>query len=160
MANRTAWTPGNGAGITWTPLFGSEIVGLTGGATGGTVLSSVSVANGSALDQFMDVSIEAKIAANTIAAGANFALWIMPLMEDGVTYGDNTVTTTPGTLVPGLFPAATLPLHPGGATGLYGYAQGIVLPPGTFSCALQNNSGFGFTGATGTYRTYNQNLNN
>ena len=70
MSSRTAWTAGNGAGLAWTALFGSEVSALTNGKS---VLSSVDIANGgSVLDQFMDVSLEATIASSTIAAGANF----------------------------------------------------------------------------------------
>jgi len=158
MTSRTAWTAGNGAGLTWTALFGSEVSTL---ANTDSVLSSIDIANGAALDQFMDVSLEATIASSTIAAGANFALWLMALMEDGTTYGDNSVTTTPAAVTPGLFPVATIPLlAKASTTALYGFAQGIILPPGSFAMALQNNCGFTLTACTVKYRTYNQNLNN
>ena len=159
MSSRTAWTAGNGAGLAWTALFGSEVSALTNGEF---VLSSVDIANGgSVLDQFMDVSLEATIASSTIAAGANFGLWLMALMQDGSTYGDNSLTTTPAAVTPGLFPVATMPLlAKASTTALYGYAQGIILPPGSFAMALQNNCGFTLTACAVKYRTYNQNLNN
>jgi len=159
MANRTAWTGGNGAGLTWTSLFGSEVSTL---ANGNSALSSIVVANGgTTLDQFMDVSLEATISSSTIAAGASFALWLMALMEDGTTYGDGSLTTTPAAVTPGLFPISTMPLRAASSiTALYGYAQGLILPPGSFAMGLQNNSGFTLTACTVKYRTYNQNLNN
>lgn len=158
MASRTAWIAGNGQGLTWGSLFGSEVSTLV---NGDSVLSSVDIANGTALDQFMDVSLEATIASSTIAAGANFALWLMALMEDGSTYGDNSMTTTPAAVAPGIFPVATMPLiAKASTTALYGYAQGVILPPGSFAMALQNNCGFTLTACTVKYRTYNQNLNN
>ena len=109
MSSRTAWTAGNGAGLAWTALFGSEVSALTNGEF---VLSSVDIANGgSVLDQFMDVSLEATIASSTIAAGANFALWLMALMEDGTTYGDNSLIDDAGSgdagVIPGRDDAAT-----------------------------------------------------
>jgi hypothetical protein len=158
MASRTAWTAGNGQGLAWGSLFGSEVSTLV---NGDSVLSSVDIANGTALDQFMDVSLEATIASSTIAAGANFALWLMALMEDSSTYGDNSLTTTPAAVTPGLFSVATMPLiAKASTTALYGYAQGVILPPGLFAMALQNNCGFTLTACTVKYRTYNQNLNN
>jgi|SRR5208282_593114 len=157
MTSRTAWVAGNGAGLTWTALFGSEVATP---ATAYTTLSSVVVANGASLDQFMDISLEATISSSTIAAGANFTLWLMPLMEDGTTYGDGSVTTTPAAVTPGLFPVAVMPLLAKAATtNLYGYVQGIILPPLSFAMALQNNSGFTLTACTVDYKTYNQNLN-
>ena len=158
MTSRTSWTAGNGVGLTWTAAFGAELG--TSMVTGYSVLSSVTIANGTALDMFMDLSVEAAISSSTIAAGANFALWIMALMEDGSTYGDNSLTTTPAAVTPGLFPVATMPLRAASSvTSLYGFAQ-VVIPPGSFALGFQNNSGFTFSGtATVKYRTYNINLN-
>ena len=157
MTSRTAWVAGLGQGLGWGALFGTEVATP---ATAYSTLSSVVVANGTALDQFMDVSLEATISSSTIAAGANFAFWLMALMEDGTTYGDASVTTTPAAVTPGLFPCATMPLRAAtGQTNLYGYAQGIIIPPGSFAMAMQNNSGFTLTACVIKYRTYNQNLN-
>ncbi len=158
MTAVTGWYAGRGQGLSWGSLFSTEVATMTNAYS---VLSSVSITNGTALDQFMDVSLVATLSSSTIAAGANFALWIMPLMEDGSTYGDGSLTTTPAAVTPGLFIAATMPLR--AATGqatIYGYAQGIILPPGTFSGGLQNNCGFTLTACTVKYRTYNQRLDN
>jgi hypothetical protein len=158
VANNTGWIGGRGQGLTWGSLFGTEVGTL---ASTDSVLSSVSVANGSTtLDQFMDVSLEATISSSTIAAGAAFTLWLMALMEDGTTYGDGSLTTTPSTAIPGLFPVATMPIRAAATTtNVYGYAQGIILPPGTFSMAINNGIGFNLATCTIKYRTYNQQLN-
>jgi len=163
MSNRTAWTAGNGQGLTWGNLFnGSDLNSMS---NANSVLSSITaIANGTNLDQFMDVSLECTIASNTIAAGANFAGWIFPLNEDGSTYGDNSLTAgTPAAVTPGLYPDFIMPLRAASSqTALYGFAKGIVLPPGTFLVAVQNNSGFQLasSGNAIKYRTYNINLNN
>lgn len=160
MTSRTSWTPGNGAALTWTALFGSELG--TSMINGDSVLSSVVVANGTALDMFMDVSIEAPISSSSIAAGANFTLWIMYLDEGGSVYGDNSLTTTPAAVTPGLFPCATMPIRVAASqTTLYGFAEGVIIRPRSFAVGLQNNCGFTFSGAaTCKYQTYNLNLNN
>jgi hypothetical protein len=169
MANRTAWVAGNGAGFTWTALFSSSAttdINQTGGiATGKAVLSTITISNQTALDQFMDVSMRQGISSSTIAAGANFALYIYGLLDDGSTYGDGQLTAgTPSanTYIPPFPPVGTFPLFATTAqTTLVGFIQGIIIPPGTFKAAILNNSGF-TTNATGNvcmYRTYNQNLN-
>jgi len=163
MTARTAWTNGNGQGLTWGNLFnGSDLNSLPNGSS---VLASISaIANGSSLDQFMDVSLECSISSNTISAGANFTFWIFPLMEDSSTYGDNSLTAgTQAAATPGLFPVFTMPLRAASSqTALYGYAQTVVIPPGAFLCAVQNNCGFTLSASGNAikYRTYNINLNN
>src|ERR1700739_4906987 len=90
-ANRTAWTAGNGQGLTWGTLVNSaDMASLPNGST---VLSSVAgIANGTALDQFMDISCKLAIPSNTVAAGANIAFWIYALQEDGSNYRDGQLT--------------------------------------------------------------------
>jgi hypothetical protein len=165
MASRTAWTAGNGVGYTWTTAINSA--DLASMPTGSTVVSSVAdITNQTAQDMFMDVSISLVIASSTIVAGANIAFWLMPLNQDGTTYGDGQFTNgtqkaaTPANtqnILPsiGLIAAAS-------QTTLVGAVTGIQIPPGSFRLACQNNSGFTLTSGTQTvkYRTYNINLNN
>ena len=162
MANKTSWVAGTGVGLTWTTLINSA--DMASMATANTVLSSVAdVANGTALDQFMDVSVRCVIASSTIAAGANFALFIYALLDDGTTYGDGQfVAGTPAAKTPAVVPCATIPLFAAVTQiNLVGFAQGIVIPPQSFRMAIQNNSGFTLTSGTQTvrYKTYNINLN-
>lgn len=164
MTNRTAWVAGNGVGLSWTTAINSA--DLASMANGRTVLSSVAdIANGTNLDQFMDVSVRCAIASSTIAAGASLPLWIYALLDDGATYGDGQLATpgTPANLTPTFPPVRVIPLVAAASqTTLVGIARGILIPPGSFRLALQNNSGFALTAGTQTvkYRTYNQALNN
>ena len=163
MANRTAWTAGNGVGFTWTTAINSS--DLVSMPTADTVLSSVAgITNQTALDMFMDISVRCAIASSTIAAGANLALWLYPLLDDGTTYGDGQFTAgTQAAKTPTFPPIGTIPLVAAASqTTLVGFVQQVIIPPGTFKLALQNNSGFTFTSGTQTvmYRTYNLNLNN
>lgn len=165
MTSRTAWTAGNGVGYTWTTAINSS--DLASMASGSTVLSSVAdIANQTNQDMFMDISVRLAIASNTIAAGANLALWRFDLLDDGSTYGDgNFVAGTQKASTPanqnaligsiGLIAAAAQTL-------LVGSLIQIPIPPGSFRLALQQNSGFALTSGTQVvkYRTYNLNLNN
>jgi hypothetical protein len=163
MTNRTAWTPGNGQGLTWGAAINSaDMASMTNAES---VVSSVAdIANGTALDQFMDISFSLAISSSTIAAGANIAFWIVPLNQDGSTYGDGQFTNgTAASKTPTFPPCAVFPLVAAAAqTTLLGNVVGIIIPPGSFRIAMQNNSGFTLTSGTQTvkYRTYNQQLNN
>jgi hypothetical protein len=162
MANRTAWIAGNGVGLSWaTAINSADMASMVNGRT---VLSSVAdIANGTNLDQFMDISAGLLIASSTIAAGANLAFWIYALLDNGTTYGDGQLTAgTQTATTPTFPPSGIMPLVAAASqTNLYGFVQGVIIPPGSFRLAIQNNSGFALTSGTQTvrYRTYNQNLN-
>lgn len=165
MVNRTAWTAGNGQGLTWGTLINSADLTTGPLATANTVLSSVAdIANGTNLDMYMDISYQLVISSNTIAAGANFAFWIYALDQDGAIYGDGQFTAGTGAALTPAFPPCAVVGIPAVAatTNMYGFAQGILIPPGSFRVAVQNNSGFTLTSGTQTvkYKTYNINLNN
>lgn len=163
MTARTAWVAGNGVGFTWTTLINSA--DLASMPTGDTVLSSVTdILNQANLDMFMDISAELVISSSTIAAGANLAFFLYPLNEDGTTYGDGQLASgTQAAVTPAFPPCAVMPLVAlASQTSLKGFSQQIIIPPGAFRVAMQNNSGFTLTSGTQTvkYRTYNLNLNN
>lgn len=161
MASRTAWVSGNGVGLGFATLINSgDLASL---ANGSTVLSTVAdITNGTALDQFMDISAILTIASSAIAAGANLAFWLYALQADGSTYGDGQLTAgTQAAKTPAHAPFAAIPLPVATITTLVGLVQTIIIPPGSFRVAMQNNSGVALTAGTQTvkYRTYNQNLN-
>lgn len=163
MTSRTAWVAGNGVGLTWSTAINSA--DLASMANGSTVVSTVAdIVNGTNLDMFMDVSVSMLIASSTIVAGANLALFLFALNQDGTTYGDNQfVNGTQKAATPTFAPFGTIPLIAAATqTTLIGFIQQIIMPPGSFRLALQNNSGFALTAGTQTvkYRTYNINLNN
>lgn len=162
MASRTAWIAGNGVGLTWTTAINTA--DMASMATANTVVSSVAdIANGTNLDQFMDISAELAIASSTIVAGATLAFFIYAVL-DGGSYGDGQFTNgTAAAKTPTFPPCAIIPLVAAASqTTLVGFCQSIIIPPGPFRLAMQNNSGFSLTSGTQTvkYRTYNINLNN
>lgn len=75
-ANRTEWTSGNGQGLGWssrTTAFGTA--DLTSLASGDSVLSSAAaIANGSNLDQYLDISVEITVGSSTPTTGAYIAI--------------------------------------------------------------------------------------
>lgn len=170
MANRTAWTGGNlNAGLGWTSLFSStDLNGLGPNYSVRSVLADIT--NGTGLDQFMDVSVRCQIAqSTTVTLGISMALFLYPLLDDGSTYGDNFLPTAGFggrvTGFPSLQPAAVfgvpLPANFTSMTGIAGFAQGILMPPGSFRPVFYQNVGFTFTGTQNVlFRSYNINLNN
>lgn len=162
MANKTAWVAGSGAGLTWTEAIKTGDMASMSNLN--TVLSTdADIANGTNLDQFADISFSLTISSSTITAGANLAFWLYTLNQDGTSYGDGQfVAGTAANKTPTFPPCAVFPLVAAAAqTTLVGTVTGIVIPPGSFRWAIQNNSGFALTAGTQTakYRTYNINLN-
>jgi len=163
MANRVAWTAGNGVGYTWTTAINSADMASL--ANGSSVVSSVAdIANQTNQDLYADLSVRLAIASSTIAAGATIDVWLYALLDDGTTYGDGQFTNgTQAAKTPAFPPVGTIFIPAVAATTvLVGYIQGILIPPGSFRYAMQNNSGFALTAGTQTikYRTYNLQLNN
>lgn len=167
MANRTAWTAGNGAGFTFTSIFATS--DLTSLANGSCVLSSGTVflnQNSGNLDMFCDVSVEITISSTTPSAGAYIGLWIAALQSDGTTYGDGfLVAGTKKAYLPAWPQAGIVPIESTGATTLMAaYFQNILLPPNSFKWVLYNGTGvtFSATAANNVAKmiTYNVNLNN
>lgn len=162
MTSRTSWTGGNGQGLTWGTLINSA--DMSSLANGSTVLSSVAaITNGTALDMFMDISAQCLMGSNPLSSGAALSFWLYLLQQDGTTIGDGRLSSGNQTvLTPPWSPVSTIPLPVAAAqTKLTGMTTGIIIPPGTFQVAIQNNSGYSFTNGTQTvsYRTYNINLN-
>ncbi len=153
------WIAGTGEGLTWGSAFNSADINIASFANNGAVMSSVLVANGTALDTFADISVN--LAAITTVAPAMLAFFLYPANQDaGPTYGDNQFTAGgySATKVPGapywvgniVFPVLT-------TTATYGMLRGIIMPPGSFYFVVQNQSGatLATTGNTIAYRTYN-----
>ena len=164
MPGRTAWTPGNGTGFTWAPAVnGADLVSL---ANGSTVLSSVAtIANQTSLDLWADLSLRMTVASATPPTGAFLSVNLCALLDDGLTYGDGSLTSgsTIARALP-FAPVGVIPLANAALTLLAGFIQGILIPPGSFRFALYNNSGAALSATAANnvvmYRTYNLNLNN
>ena len=169
MASRTAWTAGNGVGLTWTSCFASA--DLQSLAYFSSVMSSsADIANDTYLDQYADVACQFTIASSTIAAGAYMALYLLDRYNiDGTNtwYGGGlyasggTQSTT--NFLSGFVGSVALDTR-ATVTLIPCIFKGIVLPPRPFRFGIQNGCGFTLSATAGSqriyYTTYNVNLNN
>jgi len=168
MANRTAWTAGNGAGYTFSTLFAAT--DLTSLPSGSSVMSSNgAITNQTAQDMLMDVSYSFTVASITPAAGSGFTLYIAYLNQDGTTYGSGEISTAGSggaiTRAPTILQFIPLPVQiTSAATVFVGNFTGFQIAPGSFLPILFNNLGETLSATNGNnivkYRTYNVNLNN
>jgi hypothetical protein len=151
------WIAGSGQGLTWGNAFGGEIDSLP---SGDSILSDVVVANGTALDIFADVSLVAGSTVTTVAPNY-VGLYLYPLNEDGITYGDDVLA--PGHAAayvpPGTYWVGNIMLRAAATTYITGQVNRIILPPGSFSFVLYNGAGVNFPSVmTCKYRTYNRSV--
>jgi hypothetical protein len=147
-----AWTAGSGAGLTWADAFSTATLNSIASTNG--ILSDVAIANGTALDRYMDISFALASAAFT-GTGINLSIHLYPLNKDGTTYGDGKFGSSAAG--PCAYPpVAVIPLV-AATQAQTGAATGIVIPPGTFKLVLVNNGGVALaaSGNTLQYRTYN-----
>lgn len=169
MANRVIWGAGLGVGFTWTALTytTSTATQFNSLAAASVVSNLAAITNQTALDLYADLSFTFVNGATTTTAGARSLLWLLPLNQDGTTYGDNsqpTIGTKTSVAPAGAYQVGAVSHLVGVASGtaLVGMFRGIVLPPGSFVFCIQPNSE-GALNATATatiaYRTYIENLN-
>lgn len=157
MASTTRWV----IDTNWTsvPFSAGDLNSL---GSGGCAVSTAAVSNGTALDIYGDVSAILTVGGTTTATSL-LTLYVLPLQQDGTTYGDGSASSSSSQ------PVATYLV--GSAFVKAGITSGntvsamwrqIVLPPGNFGLALGNNLGvvLNATAAlTLKIRTYNENLN-
>jgi hypothetical protein len=169
MANKSSYSAGNlnTGNIAYQLAFGSEISTL---ANGSFAISSVAAFdNTTALDEFMDISVEATIASGfTLTAGASFGFWLLALQGGGSNYGEGSTRLALGgassTYVP-VFPGiGGVQFTAGAVTALAGDLGGIALRPCKFVLGMQNQlvatpSNPPLVSCSVWIRTYNQNLN-
>jgi hypothetical protein len=150
------WVGGNGQGLTWGAICGSEVT-TTSVASGNAVLCSVSVTNGTALDIFADFSVN--LASVTTPAGALWiGVYIYPLNEDGSTYGDGLFGSAAAGPPDASYLGCSIKVTPSVTAAIVGMCRAVVLPPGTFKVVFYNAAGIATasSGNTVDYRTYNR----
>jgi hypothetical protein len=155
------WIAGSGQGLTWGNAFataGSTEINQSSFLNGDSVLSSIVVANGSALDIFADLSMS--LASITTVAPNYVGFYIYPLNEDGTSYGDGKLSTTLAAVVPEPQYWVGNIVIPVGTQVCTGMLQRIVLPPGSFCFAFYNQTGatLATTSNVVKYRTYNRSI--
>lgn len=158
-AGTSSWVSGNGQGLTYgsAGFTASCFNSLANGS--GCVTSQID--NSTALDLYTDLSFVLTVGGTT-TAGSYFTLYLLPLNQDGTTFGDN--TGSGGTAPQSTYAVGSVLVKSGITTGntVVGSVRGVLLPPGKFILGLWNNTGIALNAAaaaTVSYRTYNENLN-
>ncbi len=132
------WIAGSGYGTTWTSVFGSEINSVV---TGNAILSSVVVANGTALDTYM--SISGAFGSITSTSGAPYiGFYLYPLNQDGSTYGDGRFISSAAGPPLSQYYLCSIPLVPSVTQAQEGSCGSLQpIPPGSFALVAYNMSG-------------------
>jgi hypothetical protein len=149
------WVAGSGQGLTFGAAFGSELNSL---ASGNAVLSSVSIANGTPLDIFCDVSIN--LGSVTPTGVPYVGIYLYPLNEDGTHYGDNRFTSTAAGPPSSLYLICNIPAVAAAGVVYGNNVRPLIMPPGTFKFVCYNGLGVAFASSANTidYRTYNRSI--
>lgn len=160
MTGTASWSSGNGQGLTWgTANF--TAANFNSLATG-ACQASAALDNSTALDLYADVSFSLVVGGTTTAASF-LALHLLPLNQDGTTYGDGAVAG--GSVLPSAaYQVGAVNVLSGVTSGspVIGTVRGVLLPPGKFVLVLVNQLGVPLNVAAAAavqYRTYNENLN-
>jgi hypothetical protein len=131
-------------------------------ANGGSAVSTAAITNGTALDMYADVSLTVTVGGTTTTT-SYLSLYVLPLQQDGTTYGDGSASSSSAQPVATYLAASSL-VKVGVASGstVTAMFRQIVLPPGDFVFALGNNLGVALNATaalTMKYRAYDENLN-
>lgn len=130
-------------------------------ATGSVVVAASAITNSSNLDMLADVSFVVTMGGTTTAA-SRFDVYLLPLNQDGSTYGDGVAT---GSTAPVFtYYVGSMGVKSGVTSGntVTGTLRAVPLPPGDFKWALLNNTTVALNATasiTAKYRAYNENLN-
>lgn len=131
-------------------------------ASGGGALSTAAITNGTALDQMADVSFVVTVGGTTVAS-SSITIFLLPLNQDGSTYGDGYASSSSTQPASGYY-AGWVAVKAGVTSGntVTGTVPFINLPPGDFKLAVGNTLGVALSSTaalTLKYRSYNTNLN-
>lgn len=143
MTSLIHWSAGSLVGLTWS---GSYFTSATfASLANGSCIASSMFSNGAALDQYLDFSYSVQTGAATVAGTSYMSLYLLPMNADGTTYGDGSLAVggtfagTPGSgYYVGVSSIGKVVASGAQATG---QLPRIVIPPGSFILALQNNLG-------------------
>lgn len=160
MASTTRWIGGGGVGLTWTAA-GFTATDFDSLAAGSGVVAATAIANNTPLDIYADVSF-ALTAASAPTVASFLSLYLLPLNQDGSTYGDGLAAGVSAVAPPAGYQVGAIGLRAN--TAMTGTFRGIVMPPGAFKFALWNNLvAIAFANMAGAgvvkYRSFVENLN-
>jgi hypothetical protein len=163
MTSTTAWIGGNLNGTNTLAWASASFTAANfNSLASGSAAVSAAINNSAALDPYMDVSFSVVVGGTTTAT-SQMTLYLLPLNQDGTTYGDG--NSGGGATLPNAqyMAAPALNVKSGVASGgaVTGTFRGIILPPGQFVLVLANQLGVTLGGAAAAavqQRTYRENL--
>jgi hypothetical protein len=131
-------------------------------ASGGGALSTGVISNSSNLDQFIDLSFVVTVGGTTTAA-SYITLFLLPLNQDGSTYGDNYASSTT-TQPSAQYAAGSVGVKIGVTSGntITGTVAGEMISPGDYKVAFGNNLGVALNATSALtlkIRAFDTNLN-
>lgn len=163
MANTTRWI----IGTNWTAVTFTA-ADLNSLPSGGAALSTSVISNGTGLDQYVDFSFIATVGGTTLA-GSYISIYLLPLNQDGSTYGDGYASSTTTQPAAG-YAAGSIGVKVGVTSGstITGIiappnpSAPILLPPGDCKVAFGTNLQVALNATAAVtlkWRSYNVNLN-
>lgn len=159
MATNTGWIAGRGQGLTYASA-GFTAANFNTLAVGSVVVASSATTNTTALDLYADVSFSLTIGSTVTTAASFFSLYVLPLNQDGTTYGDGIANGTAAPSAAYLRSTVGVRVVTANSAVVSTFEQ-VRLPPGNFKFAIVNNAVVlnAAAAATVSYRTYNESLN-
>lgn len=157
MANTTRWIIDTA--FTTAAFTAGDLNSL---ASGGAALSTTVISNATNLDQYIDVSWVITVGGTTLASSYT-SIFLLPLNQDGSTYGDGYASST--TTQPSVgYLLGSIGCKVGVTSGstITGSILGGNLPPGDCKLVWGNSLGIALNATaaiTCKFRTYNTNLN-
>lgn len=157
MANLTKWS----IDAAWTAVSftATQVNSL---ASGSCVVSSAAITNNTLLDMYYDFSFVVTVGGTTTAS-SYLTLYVLPLNQDGTTYGDGVASGA--TLPVASYLASQVYVKSGVASGstIAGTFPGpLIIRPTSFKIAIGNQLGVALNATaslTMKYQTYLENLN-
>lgn len=155
MASTSRWVLGTLTTLTFTA---GDLNSL---ASGGYALTTVALANQTNLDQYGLFSFIVTVGGTTLA-GQGCSLFVLPLNQDGTTWGDGSASSTSAQPM-SYFQGIAIP-KVGVTTGntIVGTFQPVLLPPASLKIGFGNNLGIALSATaalTLKCQGFNENLN-
>lgn len=143
----------------WADAFASaDFNALANGA--GILSTATAVNNGTNLHFYADLSFRMVTSTMSPTAGGHLAFYLLPLLDDGLTYPDSANTGTAGDQPSITYYVGSMALRTTATATQNGMLRGILIPPGTFKWYVVNRSGVALpasaTNMTCKYATYSE----
>jgi hypothetical protein len=127
--------------------------------SGNAILSTTQLDNSTALDMFADFSISLG-SVTTGAANPFIGLYVVPLNEDGTTYGDGRFSSSAAGPPSQAYFAGQIPCAPSTTAVITGTLRQVLLPPSKFKLIIYNFAGVTLAASANVvdWKTYNRSV--